>query len=88
MAVWEPQVEVLVPQREPHNQVDQLAVLVVSSGCTVGHVPFNLAPVFSHFLKRTLNRGTAEIIGDKLYCGRVYGLEVSCVYCLTGQGIN
>ena len=52
MDVWEPRIgEVLALElREPHNAVDQLAVSVVKSGLVVGHVPFNLAPVFSHFL--------------------------------------
>jgi len=51
MDVWEPLIrEVLALEREPHNAVVQLAVSVVKSGLVVGHVPFNLAPVFSHFL--------------------------------------
>ena len=66
MNVWEPRVgEVLALEREPHNVADQLAISVVRSGHIVGHVPFNLAPVFSHFLKRSFNKETAEITGEK-----------------------
>jgi len=51
MNVWEPRIgEVLALEREPHNVMDQLAISVVKSGLVVDHVPFNLAPVFSHFL--------------------------------------
>lgn len=85
MDVWEPRVgEVLALEREPHNVVDQLAVSVVRSGQIVGHVPFNLAPVFSHFLKRSFNKGTAEITGEKVNRGGGYGLEVPCIYRLYG----
>ena len=69
---------------EPHNIVDQLAVSVVRSGRIVGNVPFNLAPVFSHFLKRSFNKGTAEITGEKVNRGGGYGLEVPCIYRLYG----
>ena len=85
MDVWDPQVgEVLALEREPHNVVDQLAVSVVRSGRIVGHVPFNLAPVFSHFLKRSFNKGTAEITGAKVNRGGGYGLEVPCISRLYG----
>ena len=85
MDVWEPRIgEVLALEREPHNAVDQLAVSVVKSGFVVGHVPFNLAPVFSHFLKRSFNKGTAEITGEKVNRGGGYGLEVPCIYRLYG----
>ena len=83
--IWEPRVgEILVLQRETNNPVDKLAVAVVKSGQTVGHVPINLAPVFSYFLKRTLNKGTAEITGNKVNRGAGYGLEVPCIYRLYG----
>ena len=85
MMVWEPRAgEVLMLERDPSNPVDELAVLVVRSGCTFGHVPFNLAPVLSHFLKRTFNKGTAKITGGRVNRGGGYGLEVPCVYCLFG----
>ena len=44
----------------------------------VGHIPYNLAPKVSAFLKRDDNKGFAEITG--MNCGAGYGLEVPCVY--------
>ena len=83
MDVWEPQVgEVLALERELQNVAYQFAVSVVRSGRIVGHVPFNLAPVFSHFLKRSFNKETAEITGGKVNRGGGYGLEVPCIYRL------
>ena len=67
--------------------MDQLAVSVVRSGWIVGHVPFNLALVFSHLLKRSFNKGTAEIAGEKVNHGRGYGLEVPYIYCLCGPKV-
>lgn len=88
MDVWEPQIgEVLTLEREPHNQVDRHAVSTVKSGLVVGHVPFNLAPVFSPFLKRSFNKGTAEITGGKVNRGAGYGLEVPCIYHLYGPKV-
>ena len=85
MDVWQPQVgEVLTLQREPHNPQDQQAVSVVRSGLTVGHVPYNLAPSLSNFLKRAFNKETAEITGDKVIRGGGYGLQVPCIYRLYG----
>ena len=44
----------------------------------VGHIPYNLAPKVSAFLKRDDNKGFAEITGMNRGAG--YGLEVPCVY--------
>ena len=86
MDVWEPRIgEVLMLQREINNPADQLAVAVVKSGVTVGHVPYNLAPVLSHFLNRATNTGVAEITGDKVNRGGGYGLEIPCLYRLSGR---
>ena len=53
--LWEPRIgEVLLFQREPDNSQDKLAVAVLKSGRVVGHVPKNLAPIFSPFLKAQL----------------------------------
>lgn len=59
MNIWEPRVgEVLTLEGEPDNMVDQLAVSVLESGCIVGHIPFNLAPVFFHFFTIVQQRGS------------------------------
>ena len=53
-------------EREPTNPEDQCAVAIQKSGATstVGHVPFNLAPVVSAFLKRSCNKGPVEVTGN------------------------
>ena len=50
----------------------------------VGHVPANLSVIFSHFLSRTCNKGTAEVTGPRLNRGAGYGLEILCKYRLYG----
>ena len=50
----------------------------------VGHVPANLAVLFSHFLFRTCNKGKAEVTGARLNRGAGYGLEIPCKYRLYG----
>ena len=53
--------EVLPLEREPTNPEDQFAEAIKRSGETVGHVPFNLAPIISAFLKRSCNKGLVEV---------------------------
>ena len=57
----------------------------VNKSGLVGHVPFNLTPIFSHFLKRSFNKGIAKITGEKVNRGGGYGLEVPCMYDLYGS---
>ena len=88
MHMWTPRTgEVLTLQREPQKTVDQHAVAVVKNNLVVGHVPYNLALLFSHFLRRSCNKGTAEVTGDKVNCGAGYGLEILCKYCLYGPEV-
>ena len=47
---------------------------------TVGHVPFNLAPIISAFLKRSCNKGLVEVTGNRVNRGAGYGLEIPCKY--------
>ena len=83
--LWEPRIgEVLLLQREPDNSQDKLAVAVLKSGRVVGHVPKNLAPIFSPFLKRSCNKAVVEITGNRLNRGAGHGLEAPCVYRLYG----
>ena len=75
MHLWTPRAgEVLTLHREPQNTVDQHAVAVIKNNLVVGHVPYNLAPLFSYFLRRSCNKGTAEVTGDKVNRGAGYGL--------------
>ena len=81
--LWEPRVgEILCLQRQPDNTEDKLAVAVMKSGFVVGHVPRNLAPLFSHFLKRSCNKAYVLITGERVNRGAGHGLEAPCVYRL------
>ena len=83
--VWEPRIgEVLLLQRESDNSEDTLAVAVLKSGRIVGHVPKNLAPIFSPFLRRSCNKAVVEITGKRVNRGTGYGLEAPGVYRLYG----
>ena len=64
--LWEPRIgEVLQLQRELDNSQDKLGIAVLKSGRVVGHIPKNLAPIFSPFLKRSCNKAVDEITGNK-----------------------
>ena len=72
-------------EKRARNTVDKFAVAVVlEQKEIVGHLPFNLAPVVSQFLKRDCNKGFAIVTGSKVNRGAGYGLEVSCTYKLYG----
>ena len=68
--------EDLLLKREPDNAHDRYAVAVVrqSDGATVGHTPYNLAPILSPFLTRDFNKGVAEITGSRVNLGAGYGI--------------
>ena len=50
----------------------------------VGHIPYNITPKVSAFLRRDVNKGFAEVTGDKVNRGAGYGLEVPYTYCSYG----
>ena len=80
---WDPWIgEVLPLEREPE---DKCAVAIKKCGGTVGHVPFNLAPVVSAFLKRASNKGLVEVTGNRVNRGAGYGLEIPCKYHFYGS---
>ena len=55
--VWNPRIgEVLPLEREPNNSEDRFAVAIKRTGSVVGHLPFNLAPLASAFLRRVSTR--------------------------------
>ena len=59
--------QVLLLKRESKNEHDRNAVsATTSSGEIVGHVPYNLAPIMSQFLRRDINKGTTEISGKRV----------------------
>ena len=85
MDVWTPVLnEELILKREPTNDRDSNAVAVKKEEVIVGHVPFNLAPSISAFLRRDTNSGFAKVVGDKVNRGAGYGLEIPCEYSLYG----
>ena len=47
----------------------------------VGHVPFNLSPSISLFLKRDINKAFAKlkVVGEKVNREAGYGLEIACM---------
>jgi len=53
----------LIP--ELTNSVDGNAV-AVKDGQVVGHVPFNLSPIISLFLRRDVNKAFARVTGGKV----------------------
>ena len=71
-------------RRNPHNPVAQLVISISTSEHMVGHMPLNLAPVFSHFLKKTSNKVTSAITSYRVNCGGGTGIKVFCVYWLYG----
>ena len=54
---------------------DSYAVALVKDG-DVGHVPYNISAIASHFLCRECNK---EVTGNEVNRGG-YGLEVPCKY--------
>ena len=83
--VWSPFIgEVLPLEREPGNPKDVHAVAIKRAGRIVGHVPFNLAPTASAFLRRSTNKCLAEVRGSKVNRGGGYGLEIPCEYHFFG----
>ena len=77
----------MLVRREPTNSEDNNAVGVFLEDVIVGHVPRNLAPRFSQFLRRDVNKAFAEVTGEKVNRGGGYGLEVPCVYRLYGPKV-
>ena len=55
-----------------------------TAGSVVGHVPFNLAPIVSAFLRRDVSKGLVEVTGSKINRGAGYGLEIPCTYHFYG----
>jgi len=47
---------------EPTNSVDGNAVAVMKEGHVVGHVPFNLSPIISLFLRRDVTKLLLELL--------------------------
>ena len=82
MDIWTPvENEILKLICEPSNSVDRNAVAVMKDGKTVRHVPYNLSPIMSLFLKRDINKA---VTGGKVNRVAGYGLEIACVFQFYG----
>ena len=79
---WIPAIgQVLLLKREPENAHNRNSVSVTTScGEIVGHVPYNLAPILSQFLRRDINKGSTEMSGERINRGGGYGLEIPRLY--------
>ena len=73
---------------EPSKYKDKHAVAVLKDDVIVGHVPYNLAPRLSKFLRREVNKAFAEVTEEKENRVAGYGLEISCVYRLYGPKVH
>lgn len=71
-------------EREPTNIKVPIAVAVMLRPTVVGHMSNNIAPMVSHFLKRSVNRGTVEVAGAAANQGGKYGLKIPCQYRFYG----
>ena len=88
MDVWRPVIgETLLVKRELSNVKDRHAVAIFKEDAVVGHVPYNIAPRFSQFLRRDVNKAFAEVTGEKVNRGAGYGQEIPCVYRLYGPKV-
>ena len=56
----------MLAKREPTNSKDKNAVGVYLEDVLVGYVPYNLAPRFSQFLQRDVNKAFVEVTGEKV----------------------
>ena len=78
--LWQPAVgEVLSLKREPTNDKDRLAVLIIQNDTVVGHMPYNLAPLvryMSYFLMRAVNKGVVAITRERINHGAGMGLVI------------
>ena len=60
-------------KREPTNNKDKNAVAVYLEDAVVGHVPHDIAPRFSQFLLRDVNKAFAEVPDRKSTVEQVTG---------------
>ena len=84
-AMWNPALgDVLPLERETTNVKDKFALALMKGSTVVGHIPYNIAPAVSHFLKRSINKATVEVTGAAVNRRAGYGLEIPCKYRFYG----
>ena len=79
--------EVLTLRREPENPFSAFAVAVtkLKDGEVIAHIPETIAKVVSFFLAREGHSGSCHITGRRVNRGVHFGVEVPCVYKLSGR---
>ena len=87
MDIWTPYIrETLSLHCEPSNSKDPYAVAVMSSDNeVVGNIPVLFSRVFYIFLQRHGHNGCCEITGERINHGIGVGLEIPCIYRLSGK---
>ena len=70
---------------EEKNEHDEYAVAVINDDEVVGHIPLRLSKIMTMFLKLTGSYIEAEVTGKYVNRGAGYGLELPCIYHITGQ---
>ena len=79
--IWTPEVgEMLLLRCEPDNIKDKSAVAVMKETDIVGHVPYNISSMLSHFLS------FVQVTGNCVNRGAGYGMEVPCTLLYGPQG--
>ena len=73
--------EMLLLRHEPDNIKDKSAVAVMKETDIVGHVPYNISSMLSHFLRRECNKSFVQVTGNCVNRGAGYGMEVPCTPC-------
>ena len=67
--------EMLLLRREPDNIKDKSAVAVMKETDIVGHVPYNISSMLSHFLRRECNKSFVQVTGNCVNRRAGYGME-------------
>ena len=76
MENWDPQLgQCLLLRREPGNSCDEHACSCCPEREIIGHVPYNLVPTFSKFLRREINKGFMEVTDGKVNRGAAMALK-------------
>ncbi len=86
-AIWNPFAgQEYTCEREEANGEDPYAVAIISGGVTVGHVPRKISAACSLFLQR-FGHINCIITGSRRYSEDLPqgGLEIPCLYTLTGE---
>ena len=88
---WDPKLggDCTASRTRAYQLQGQIYCAVINGSVVVGHLPYNIAPTVSHFLKRSVNKGMVEVTGRRINRGAGYGMEIPCKYRLYGpKGIS